>query len=90
MTLIFRVIILVNVVFLFLISEVDAAKDTFRLGVLIPTEGLNLSSYIPTMEFALETVENDTTLPFKFSYTLNDSMVGIVISNAYCLACMWS
>ena len=55
---------------------VDAAKDTYRLGVLIPIEGyLDLSAYIPTMELALETVENDTTLPFSFTYTLNDSMV---------------
>ena len=55
---------------------VDAAKDTYRLGVLIPIEGyLDLSAYIPTMELALETVENDTSLPFSFTYTLNDSMV---------------
>ena len=59
---------------------VDATKDTYRLGVLIPIEGnLDLSAYIPTMELALETVENDTTLPFNFTYTLNDSMV----SNRY-------
>ena len=59
------------------LTWVDATKDTYRLGVLIPIEGLlDLSAYIPTMELALETVENDTTLPFKFTYTLNDSMVG--------------
>ena len=63
-----------------LTGMVDASKDTYRLGVLIPIEGsLDLSAYIPTMELALETVENDTTLPFSFTYTLNDSMV----SNRY-------
>ena len=61
-------------------AAVDASKDTYRLGVLIPIEGsLDLSAYIPTMELALETVENDTTLPFKFTYTLNDSMVSITM-----------
>ena len=65
-----------GVVVLLLLIRASAEKDTLRLGVLIPVEGfLDLSAYIPTMELALETVANDTTLPFNFSTTFNDSMV---------------
>ena len=75
MTLIVHTISAVIVALLLLI-RVNAAKDTYRLGVLIPVEGyLDLSAYIPTLELALETVDNDTTLPFNFTYTFNDSMV---------------
>ena len=78
MVLIVRAITVVIVSFLLwgVNTELNAVKDTYRLGVLIPIEGsLDLSAYVPTMELALETIENDTTLPFKFTYTLNDSMV---------------
>ena len=78
MVLIVRAITVVIVSFLLwgVNAELNAVKDTYRLGVLIPIEGsLDLSAYVPTMELALETIENDTTLPFKFTYTLNDSMV---------------
>ena len=75
MALIVRAIIWVVVSFIFLI-RINEAKDIYRIGVLIPIEGdLDLSAYIPTMKLALETIEDDTTLPFKFTYTFNDSMV---------------
>ena len=75
MALIVRVIIWVVVSFIFLI-RINEAKDIYRIGVLIPIEGdLDLSAYIPTMKLALETIEDDTTLPFRFTYTFNDSMV---------------
>ena len=54
----------------------NLAKDTVHIGVLVSVEGdLNLSGYIPAMDIALETINNDATLPFDFSVTLNDSMV---------------
>ena len=75
MALIVRAIIWVIVSFVFLI-RINEAKDTYHLGVLIPIKGdLNLSAYKPTMELALETVDNDTTLPFNFTHNLDDSMV---------------
>ena len=52
------------IVALLLLIRANAAKDTYRLGVLISIEGyLDQSGYIPTLELALETVDNDTTLP---------------------------
>lgn len=59
-----------------ILIRVNLAKDTLHIGVLVSVEGdLNLSGYIPAMDIALETINNDTTLPFDFSVTLNDSMV---------------
>ena len=76
MAAIVRIITVISAVFLFVIKVNVTAKDTLRLGVLIPVKGdLDLSAYIPTMELALETVANDTTLPFNFSIIRNDSMV---------------
>ena len=65
-----------SVVVLLSLIRASAEKDTLRLGVLIPVEGIfDYSAFIPTMELALETVANDTTLPFNFSTIRNDSMV---------------
>ena len=59
-----------------ILIRVNLAKDTLHIGVLVSVEGdLNLSGYIPAMNMAVETINNDTTLPFDFSVTLNDSMV---------------
>ena len=68
-------VIIISIVLLFLI-RVNSTKDILHLGVLISQEGdLNLSGYIPAMELALESIKNDTSLPFDFNITLNDSMV---------------
>ena len=64
----------ISVVFLFLI-EINA-KETLRLGVLLSQEGeFDFAGFIPAMDLALETIENDTTLSFSFEITLNDTMV---------------
>ena len=58
------------------LSRVNLAKDTLYLGVMVSQEGdINYSGYIPAMDIALETINNDPTLPFYFNVTLNDSMV---------------
>ena len=73
MILIAKIIIAV-VLFLDLIPV--NAKTTLQLGVMISQEGgIDLSGYIPAMNLALETIKNDTTLPFNFNIRLNDSMV---------------
>ena len=67
---------LISAIVLLLTVVNSTTKDTLRVGVLISIEGdLNLSGYIPSMNLALESIENDTTLPFKFHATLNDSRV---------------
>ena len=67
----------ISAVLLFLIRVlVNSAKDMLCVGVLVSQEGdLNLSGYIPVMDLALESIKNDTTLPFYFNVTLNDSKV---------------
>ena len=51
-------------------------KDTLHLGVLVSQEGdFDFSGYIPAMKISLETINNDPTLPFNFSVTVNNSMV---------------
>ena len=75
MTLIVYVITMISVGLSFL-SRANSVKDILRLGVLVSQEGdVNYSGYIPAMDLALETIKNDTTLPFDFHVTLNDSRV---------------
>ena len=67
----------ITVVFLFVIGV--SAKETLRLGALISQRGsFDFSGFIPAMNIALETIENDTTIPFKFDVVINDSMVSLV------------
>ena len=66
---------------LLLLIRLNATKDILRLGVaqLVSQSekgGLNLSGYLPAMQLAFESITNDTTLPFDFNVTVNDSMVG--------------
>ena len=70
------IVINISAVFLFLDLHGVNAKETLHLGVLISQEGgTDLSGYIPAMNIALETIENDTTLPFNFQARVNDSQV---------------
>ena len=69
------IIRMVIAVLLMLLVKVKA-KETLHLGVLISQEGeFDFTGFIPAMNLALETIENDTTLPFIFNITLSDSMV---------------
>jgi len=53
-----------------------STKEILHLGAMVSQQGdFDLTGLIPTMELALETVEDDETLPFIFEVTLNDSMV---------------
>ena len=67
----------ISVVLLLLVRVNSTEKRMIlHLGVLISQEGdVNLSGYIPSMDLALEGINNDTTLPFNFHVTVNDSMV---------------
>ena len=66
----------ITIMIVSVLGRVNLTKDTLHLGVMVSQEGdLNLSGYIPAMDMALETINNDTTLPFNFNVALNDSMV---------------
>lgn len=70
MTLIMRVIVVI------LLSIGVNAEQTLRLGVLVSQEGdFDFTGLIPAMNLALDTINSDTTLPFNFYITLNDSKV---------------
>ena len=60
------------VVFLFSLTNTNA-RETLRIGVYI-----DLTGFLPAMELALKTIEDDITLPFTFNVTLNDSMVSSI------------
>ena len=63
-SIIFSLLILVN------------TKETLHLGMLISQEReFDFTGFIPAMNLALETIENDTTLPFNFYIRLNNSKV---------------
>ena len=69
-------ITMINIfVFIFLIG-VNGKEQILNLGVLISQEGdSDFTGFIPAMNLALETIENDTTLPFNFIVKSNDSRV---------------
>ena len=70
-----------SAVFLFLDLIAVNAKTTLHLGAMISQEGgIDLSGYIPAMNLALETIKNDTTLPFNFNIRLSDSMVSCLVT----------
>ena len=67
-----------GVALLFLVNVKAEVKEkkTLHFGVLISQEGeFDFTGLLSAMDLALETIENDTTLPFNFTITLNDSMV---------------
>lgn len=51
------------------------AREILHLGVFNDLKGL-----VPAMNIALETIENDTTLPFSFNVTYNFTMVSCDIA----------
>jgi len=51
-------------------------RDTLHLGVLISQEGvMDFSGFLPALDLALETIDNDTSLRYRFDVTINDSKV---------------
>jgi len=56
-------------------------KETLRLGVLISTEGdsqdgrIDNSGYLSTLYYALQTVNDDSSLKYGFTVALNNSQV---------------
>jgi len=65
-----------RIIFILIFLIVTNAKENqirrIDLGVDFTTIG-----YIPAMNLALETINNDTTLPFSFDVIRSDSMVSI-------------
>ena len=70
------VIITINfLTFIVLIGRANT-KETLRLGMLFSQEeSSDFSGLIPAIEIALETIEDDETLPFEFEYVYDNSMV---------------
>ena len=52
-------------------------KETLRLGILLSQDldSFDFSGSLHAIDIALETIEADETLPFRFTYTHNDSKV---------------
>ena len=60
-----------------------AGKETVRLGVLISTgdsqDGrIDNSGYLSTLNYALQTVNDDSSLQYGFTIALNNSKVSIL------------
>lgn len=63
-------VLTISVKFLIFLSINTNAKEVLHLGVHTDLEG-----FLPAMELALETVNEDETFPFTFNATLDRSMV---------------
>ena len=52
-------------------------KETLHLGILFSQDrdSFDFSGSLHAIEIALETIEADETLPFRFTFTHNDSKV---------------
>lgn len=68
-------IVIINLLSLCETQSGAGEKETLRLGVLFSQKVFDFSGSIPAIEMALESIEADETLPFRFTYTHNDSMV---------------
>ena len=69
----------INIIFLLIFVNTNA-KETLRLGI-----STDLIGFLPAVDLALKTIENDETLPFVFKVTLNHSMVSD-LSAKICIA----
>ena len=68
-----KTLIIITLVLLIALSH---GRDTLHLGVLVSQDGgMDLSGFLPALHLALETIENDTSLRYRFDVTINDSMV---------------
>jgi len=72
---------------LVLLIDSSHGRDTLHLGVLVSQDGeIDLSGFLPALDLAIETINNDTSLRYRFDVTINDSMVSDMwaISNEDC------
>ena len=66
-----KIVIIGIAITLFLLPILGAnARETLRVGVFNDLRGLT-----PAMDIALDTIANDTTLPFTFEISYNFTMV---------------
>ena len=69
----------VLVIVLVLTTEAVDGKETLRLGVLISSGQIgtrfDFTGFLPALELALETINNDSSLQYTFEVTTNNSMV---------------
>jgi len=48
-------------------ATTDHEKETLRLGVLVSQDGtFDNSGFLPALDLALETIENDSSLQYRF------------------------
>ena len=65
-----------TVIIIILVIGLSHGRDTLHLGVLVSQDGvIDLSGFLPALQLALETIDNDTSLRYRFEVTINDSMV---------------
>jgi len=58
-------------------------RETLHLGALISQQAgasFDYSGFLPTLALALETINNDSSLRYKFNVTINNSMVNVLIA----------
>ena len=74
---ILKTLIIHAIITLVLLIDLSYGKDTLHLGVLVSQDGeTDLSGFLPALDLALKTIDNDTSLRYRFNVTVNDSMVG--------------
>jgi len=67
------------VIVVVLTTEAVDGKETLRLGALISSgqagTRFDYTGFLPALELALETINNDSSLQYTFEVTTNNSMV---------------
>jgi len=76
------------VITLALFIGLSNGRETLHLGVLVSQEGegMDNSGFLPALDLALETIDNDKSLQYRFDVTINDSKVSdsyVAIRNGY-------
>jgi len=70
-------------------TEVVYGKETLRLGALVSSRQagtrFDYTGFLPALKLALETINNDSSLQYKFEVSVNNSMVRHVETINMCI-----
>ena len=65
-------------VLIIILAGTTYGRETLHLGAIISQQAgasFDYSGFLPTLALALETIDNDSSLAYKFEVTINNSMV---------------
>ena len=75
-----KIFFMARAALIFTLCGVAYGRETLHIGALIsqqPGEGFDYSGFLPALTLALETINGDSSLRYRFDVTINNSMVAL-------------